>query len=305
MRIKIAVACVLVIALSVGGYFLIPEVRRRQKEADAREKLAFVSLTDRMPKGKPIAPTKALDNDAKKRWTTLDERMATSQDMRGNVLKMLHEETRRFFVESQGAGSGRGILFTDDDILFDDYNVDPTQPGEPADFPLSRGSPLNRVEPVDEFHTHHQDGLYYFLSPWGFGYVKDRDHVSGFRSHGFRSNVWNPVGEGQRWQVKHVHLVGILSHEKPVVYLTDKLPSMDQVRQGKIRALDLFEEAGMPSLQEGEDLYLIRENDTIRMLGAIRATKTCQKCHDAEIGDLMGAFSYTLRPSEKKEKGER
>jgi hypothetical protein len=38
------------------------------------------------------------------------------------------------------------------------------------------------------------------------------------------------------------------------------------------------------------------------MLGAIRATKTCQKCHDAEIGDLLGAFSYTLRPVPKEEK---
>ena len=50
-----------------------------------------------------------------------------------------------------------------------------------------------------------------FLSPWGFGYIKDRDHVAGFRSHGFRSNAWNRLDEGKRWQVKYVQLVGILS----------------------------------------------------------------------------------------------
>ena len=84
-----------------------------------------------------------------------------------------------------------------------------------------------------------------------------------------------------------------------MVYLTDKLPSMEQIRQGKVRSLDFFEEAGMPSLRDGEDLYIVRKDDTVRMLGALRATKTCQKCHDAEIGDLLGAFSYTLRPAPK------
>ena len=32
-----------------------------------------------------------------------------------------------------------------------------------------------------------------------------------------------------------------------------------------------------------------------RMFGALRATKQCLKCHDAARGDLLGAFSYTLR----------
>src|SRR5262249_43392445 len=99
------------------------------------------------------------------------------------------------------------------------------------------------------------------------------------------------------WRIHHVQLVGILSQEQPVVYLTDKLPSMEQVRQGKTRALDFFEEAALPSLRDGEDLYIVSKDNTIRMLGALRATKTCQKCHDAELGDLLGAFSYTLRPA--------
>jgi hypothetical protein len=79
------------------------------------------------------------------------------------------------------------------------------------------------------------------------------------------------------------------------------MPSMDQIKQGKTRGLDFFEEVALPALCDGEDLYIVQKNDTIRMLGALRATKTCQKCHDAEIGDLLGAFSYTLRPVPKKE----
>jgi hypothetical protein len=86
-------------------------------------------------------------------------------------------------------------------------------------------------------------------------------------------------------------------HPNPVVYLTDTLPSMEQVRYGKTRLLDYFEGVGLASLREGEDLFIAQKDDTLRMLGALRATKTCQQCHDAQVGDLLGAFSYTLRPS--------
>jgi hypothetical protein len=70
---------------------------------------------------------------------------------------------------------------------------------------------------------------------------------------------------------------------------------MEQIRQGKTRPLDFFEAGGLPSLRNGEDLYIVSKGDTLRMLGSLRATKTCQQCHEANIGDLLGAFSYTLR----------
>ena len=151
------------------------------------------------------------------------------------------------------------------------------------------------MKPNDDFRGLHRINLFGFLYPNGFGYFKDRDHVAGFESHGFR---WSPTSpEDVRWRIEHVQLVGILTQDQPLVYLTDKMPSMDQIRQGKTRGLDFFEEVALPELAKGEDLYIVRKNDTLRMLGAIRATKTCQKCHDAEIGDLLGAFSYTLRPA--------
>ena len=51
-------------------------------------------------------------------------------------------------VESPGAGPMRRML-TPEEILLDDWQDAgaPDQPGEPADFPLSRGEPLSRVEP--------------------------------------------------------------------------------------------------------------------------------------------------------------
>jgi hypothetical protein len=327
MRIGITLAGILLLAIAAIGVYVAPEMKRlwsvpnvpsgqhvrtesldasEQKEAEARKILAFESLAERLPKGKPIRPLKPFDAESRKRWEILDRNLAAYQDERAELLKALHEKTRKFFVESPGAGAMRGVWLRPDELLLGTVysNGDPRQPGEPADFPFSPGETLTRVKPDDEFYFYHDLGLSGFLYPYGFGYIKDREHVSGFKPHGFRY-LGVPVHESKRWRINHVQLVGILSHAQPVVYLTDKLPSMEQVRQGKTRPLDFFEEAALPPLRDGEDLYIVSKEDTIRMLGALRATKTCQKCHDAEIGDLLGAFSYTLRPAPKEAKQER
>jgi hypothetical protein len=274
------------------------EKSAEEKEADARRQFAFVSLEERLPKGKPIPPGKPLSADARKRWQHFDHTVAHAQQRRAVLLKALHEKTTRFFVDSPGAGAWRGPPPEMD--LMDDWGSNDGfyQPGLPADFPNSPGEELIRLENTDKFDSLHIESMAGFLWPTGFGLVRDRANVSGFKSHGFRTGVPSypsSVRENERWRVSHVQLVGILVHDQPLVYLTDKLPSMEQVRQGKTRTLDFFEEVALPALRDGEDLYIVRKNDTLRMLGALRATKTCQQCHDAEIGDLLGAFSYTLR----------
>jgi hypothetical protein len=278
---------------------LPPEVSERM-EAEAREKLAFVSLIERLPQGKPITPTRALSPEAKGRWEKLDRGFADWQEHRAKWLRQLHERTRKFFVESPGEGPIRRMA-TPEEIMLDVWYgaKEPglaEQPGERADFPLSPGEPLSHVQPTRLLHYYHDEGVSEFLYPRGFGYVKDRAHVSGFKSHGFRGDPYPDWRvKDWSWRVQHIQLVGILSHKKPVVYLTDKLPSMEQVRQGKTRPLDVFEEAGLPALREGDDLFLASKGESFRMLGALRATKTCLQCHDAKAGDLLGAFSYTLR----------
>ena len=298
---KLVAVLLLAILASVGSYFAFTKVWQPwEKENDARKQLAFVSIADRLPKGKPITPSKPLDAEARKRWQEVEDGHDRSQRYRAELLQALHEKTRRFFVESPGAGSGRGIPIMPEDILMDNWGgwglVQ--QPGEPAEFPASAGEALNRVPPGDEFHSFHMTGMHNFLVPSKFGYVKDRQHVAGFTPHGFRY-LSPDLRENKKWRVDHVQLIGVLTQEQPVVYLTDKMPSMEQIRQDKTRSLDFFEEAALPSLRAGEDLYIVSKGDTLRMLGALRATKTCQKCHDAEIGDLLGAFSYTLRPAPK------
>jgi len=280
----------------------------KEKAAYAHEHLGFESLLERLPKGKPIKPTRALNAESRMRWESRDGHLAMTQNTRAELLKAYHEKTRQFFVSRPGAGFERwGVsidsngkvydLPGDDGTLLGDWPPGgaPSQLGEPATFPESLNEPLARVNPIAEFYEDHDGILKSFFHSQGFGYFKDREHVAGFKSHGFRFFSDYFTFKDPKWQVQHVLLVGILQHEQPVVYLTDNLPSMEQVRLGKTRSLDFFEEAAFPSLCEGEDLYIVSKEKTLRMLGAIRATKTCLQCHDAEVGDLLGAFSYTLR----------
>jgi hypothetical protein len=87
-------------------------------------------------------------------------------------------------------------------------------------------------------------------------------------------------------------------HEEPVAYVSEHLPKMDELREAPTRALDNFEEMGLKQIQRGEDLYARESGSTLRLLGAIRATKQCTTCHACDRGDLLGAFSYTLKRAE-------
>ncbi len=280
---------------SVKG-ILGPLSNEERKLAEARTKLPLVSLQDRLPKGKPIAPAKALSADAQKHWETLETYYGQSD--RGEMLKALHEGTRNIFVDRPGAGMRR-MMETPEDILLAADQGETDQRGEPAYFPLSEGDLVSRVQPDADFLGFHISSIRTFFPARSFGYAKDRDHVAGFKPHGFR-HAFLPETESLR--VDHVLLIGILKHDQPVVYMTEKLPSMDKIHLEKARPLDLFEEAGLSSLRAGDDLHIASKETTFRMVGALRATKTCQKCHDAEIGDLLGAFSYTLRPTPKDKK---
>jgi hypothetical protein len=273
---------------------------QREKEAYARQHLGYFSLAERLPRGKPIAPNKSLDTHSKMRWETLDGDLARLQDERAKLLKAYHEKTQQFFVSSPGEGPMRGFagpddILVDNTVYYNEYSQ-PIQESDPAAFPDSPYESLTRLAPDGEFYDWHNDRLLEFLFPRGFGYVKDRDHVAGFKPHGFRKACHKEISESHYYFAFHIHLVGILRYETPMVYLSDKLPSMEQIHQGKTRPLDYFEKAALMALRDGEDLFIASKDNTLRMLGALRATKTCQQCHEAQIGDLLGAFSYTLRP---------
>jgi hypothetical protein len=89
MRSGISVAAIVLLACAALGVYFAPDLNRlwpfsgnaslasaEQKEADARKEFAFTSLTERLPKGKPITPPKALNAESKKRWEILEHNLA-------------------------------------------------------------------------------------------------------------------------------------------------------------------------------------------------------------------------------------
>src|SRR5437899_273116 len=88
-------------------------------------------------------------------------------------------------------------------------------------------------------------------------------------------------------------------HDTPVVFVSDKLLKMEDLKNQPTREMDLFESEGLEELATGKDLYVRSKDGTVRVLGPIHAGKACLKCHaGAKAGDLLGAFSYTLRLGE-------
>ena len=89
-----------------------------------------------------------------------------------------------------------------------------------------------------------------------------------------------------------------------VVYVAAAPPSMhDLMKQKKAatgadavkRPLSEFETAAVAKLRDGEDVVLEVSADAMHAVGAIRARTECISCHKtAEVGTLLGAFTYTL-----------
>ena len=51
----------------------------------------------------------------------------------------------------------------------------------------------------------------------------------------------------------------------------------------------------LAKLWHDEDVVVKSAGDDYRMLGSLRAAKQCLDCHSVQRGELLGAFSYSLR----------
>jgi len=109
------------------------------------------------------------------------------------------------------------------------------------------------------------------------------------------------------WQVRDIHLVGLVKHAEPVVYLVDGNP---KDRDGKpkdpkeipTRALDPFEVEALHAIREGEKWKAVKRSQEMRLLAPIYAGKRCAACH--QEGILLGGFTYELERVTRNPKGE-
>jgi hypothetical protein len=96
------------------------------------------------------------------------------------------------------------------------------------------------------------------------------------------------------WLLRSLELVSLLKHESPVAYISSYLPDMEKLANVETRSLHPFEKESLPRLEFDEDLVIAARTNEIRLLGSIRASASCLKCHEVELGTLLGAFSYHL-----------
>jgi hypothetical protein len=246
------------------------------------------------------SPSKSLDELENRISDVLEEGSS-----RNTGLYFLHESTVEDFINSPGFGVTRAIEGRSREILLPEIESVPLpspdyvpDTGTGGSSPAAKPATTTPTPPAqDELTTMHEKGITEFVNPQGFGYIKDRQHVKGFQSHHFRSvprlaDSWPGT---DRWIVQSLELVSLLKHEEPVAYLSKNLPRMDELRDAPTRPLDSFEKSALAALQSGEDLQVDTAADQIRMLGSIRAVKQCLACHRVTRGELLGAFSYTLR----------
>jgi hypothetical protein len=277
--------------------FSILRDRQRMREEypveSLAERLAYEKVGARAARpGTPLTSATVIELDR------VEDQVWERGRMRRLSLYLLHEGAVADFILSPGFGVMRRPEPSRRHIELPEEPPIPLSPstGDPREAedegPPAVASAATAAAPTTEkLWGFHRDSVLDFVNKKGFGYVMDRDHVRGFQSHRFQAMPELPA----RWKVENLQLVSLLKHAEPVAYVTGYLPRMDQMGEAATRPLDDFEKAGLLDLQKGETLAVRSGPDRLRMLGAVRAVDECLKCHDAGRGDLLGAFSYTLR----------
>jgi hypothetical protein len=262
-----------------------------EQNQQLRQRFPIESLEARLPARPPSSPPHLAEtarfDDLE---ATLDLHVRVNLARHQHALRRLHEDRVGQFTNSFGFGVGRMAEFDDITILMNSQrNRTPIpQPGRGPN-----ASPPDKWEPVagSGFGTLHEASVLDFVNPAGFGVFENRRRVIGFQRHGF-SEVPGPQ---ERWAVETIDLVGLLLRDEPLAYVSKNLPRMDELRAAPTRPLDSFETQGLATLRKGEELFVRGSETKVRMLGAIRSTKQCLDCHGGARGDLLGAFSYSLR----------
>ena len=276
------------VAFGIPGYFAFRGTRHLQ------EAFPYISMDDRLPSKQLQRPAVALP------WATAYRLSETEtllekkdQDWANNYrkssLRQLHEDTLQVFVNRPGFGVTRmsGLW---EAVLQKCQTREPPipQPGKPSAspwLPESLGKQPPQSKPLDDLLSFHRENTVDFVNLAGFGYIKDRQHVAGFQSHQVSQM---PVATPP-WKLQTLDLIGVVFHEKPIAYVSEHLPRMEELRSAPTRDLDDFEAAGLLALQHGDDLFVRERARERRSARRHRAARPCLSCHEAERGDLLGA----------------
>lgn len=152
-----------------------------------------------------------------------------------------------------------------------------------------------REGPSRDLLRMHDDFVLAFVDSAGFGRTRITPMMRAMQRYRMR-------GETELWVVD-VSLIGIAKHDPPKVFSSafqgfqHVEASMPPMPGPKGRPLRPEEQAALRALSAGERLVVRKEEDGLRVTGAIRAADECLGCHKKQrAGDMLGALVYTLRP---------
>jgi hypothetical protein len=243
------------------------------------------------------------------------EKAGAAPNIRAQSLQMLHSDQTEKFIKSPGFGVGRLVIMEPSPQFLPAYPT-PELALTPRTESAHEAGPV--VELPEEEFVEERPGAWspskrellgfldqsqdLFASSWNFGYVKSVDRVAGFAPHAFfhKPELHLPDPErdeklAHRWEISRLELVSLLKQTEPRVYVSKNLPRMQDLDTKATRPLDKFETEALKNLRGGDDMQTLAELNTIRMVGALRASKQCMECHQVERGELLGAFSYELK----------
>lgn len=308
-----------------------PELRER---AELRREFPLVSLAERLKyevdpgSPTPIVNTSILSSsEVEKRLK--DHEYGGLGSTRSHLLRSLHRFASDQFVLARGFGPVRMLAPHRYRIELPDFPPIPYEMTRTRPTPRfnASGSTLGAIEdpgpavdsvPLEALTQMHVDSFNDFLDPLKMGYVEDLQHVAGFQPHRFYQM---PGTEGVRWEqrfsendpepsldmppkagwrkgwaITRLELIGTLSHPQPVAYVSDHLPQLDELSTYPTRALNEFEQSALSQLRGTQDVVVDEQPGRILMVGSLRASNNCRRCHTVPRGELLGALTYEMRP---------
>ncbi len=285
------------------GYTWLQVGLRLQAVEEMRESVPFESIETRLahearlvfPEG--LHHNERLGPDVFTRLAIYEEEY---RNQRQYSLERLHSQIYNDFIIADGFGEMRMMFVSPRSIQLPEIAT-VAQP-EPLDADCRRDGPETHANgrPVDRFFhpsdemllTLHDDSHLNFLDPNRFGFVESRERVAGFEPHQFSSL---PAVEHADWHITRLELISLLKHEEPMAYVSENLPSMEELADTPVRPLKEFERAAVELLRTDSDLEISYDMNRIDMVGSVRAAESCTECHTVPRGHLLGAFSYVLR----------
>jgi hypothetical protein len=156
----------------------------------------------------------------------------------------------------------------------------------PASAPIYAGQAKDEWESYQAMHAYILDR---FVRSEGFGMERmPRVHDA--------PRYKRLYADGVRYVIGHVELISLNDGKEPFIYWSGFDDAMKNALKGDHLHVSLVEgEAdALAQLKEGKEVVLTGADGKRELVGAVRATADCTKCHNVKEGTLLGAFRYPL-----------